>query len=533
MADSHSARTKAFISYSHKDEKHLERLHIHLEPYRRERKLDVWDDTHITPGARWRGEIRAAIAAAKIAILLVSADFLASEFIAKDELPPLLEAAEKDGLLIFLIILSPCAFQDSKLERYQAFNKPSEPLLSKEYWQQEEVWAKLAKKVADALRVEPSRNEPDAFISSHKQTTAEPLQQTPRLKVENIRRISQLVGHEQGLTALAFSPDNQILVSGDAKGKVYVWDIAEKTFFVPKYPISFSTRLTRGLNNIFFSAATGTHVRSIAFHPGGKTFCVGWADGDIKLFQCPSGTYLLPFLSSDVEGVTALAVSPDGLVLVQAGYAERYQRAVVPERGQRDRPARSSLTYYKYPKMDTPVDENDYSYISEFKFYDCDEVTCSITFSPKGHFFAASSSTGTIRIWDIAQRNEQPSLTNIAYSRDRFINVIFHPGEQLVAAINKEGQCILWDRATGSIQNTFTPVSGTITAIAFSPDGLHLAAAHSSGVIGFWNLVSGKVLFSFKAHDQSITALAYSSDGYHLVSGSEDRTIKVWGNAQN
>ena len=50
--------------------------------------------------------------------MLVSTDFLASDFITHDELPPLLEAAEQEGTLILPVIVSPCAFERSKLARY-------------------------------------------------------------------------------------------------------------------------------------------------------------------------------------------------------------------------------------------------------------------------------------------------------------------------------------------------------------------------------------------------------------------------------
>ena len=151
MRDSSTSRSTVFISYSHTDAEYLKRLRVHLAPYEREHKVDVWDDTRITPGARWKEEIEQAMNAAKVAILLVSADFMASEFIAKDELPPLLEAAEQEGTLIVPVILSPCAFHRSKITRYQALNKPSEPLIRMPRWQQEEIWAKLAEQAADVL----------------------------------------------------------------------------------------------------------------------------------------------------------------------------------------------------------------------------------------------------------------------------------------------------------------------------------------------------------------------------------------------
>jgi hypothetical protein len=92
-----STGTRVFISYSHADKPWLERLKRHLKPLVREGQLDCWDDTHIRPGDDWKQEIRTALDTAQVAVLLISADFFASDFIDENELPPLLLAAQAKG----------------------------------------------------------------------------------------------------------------------------------------------------------------------------------------------------------------------------------------------------------------------------------------------------------------------------------------------------------------------------------------------------------------------------------------------------
>ena len=81
-------RTKVFISYSHKDREWLNRLQVHVELLVCE-GLEIWGDTRIMPGAQWNDEIQLALDATKVAVLLVSADFLTSDYIADTELPAL------------------------------------------------------------------------------------------------------------------------------------------------------------------------------------------------------------------------------------------------------------------------------------------------------------------------------------------------------------------------------------------------------------------------------------------------------------
>lgn len=148
-----TARTQVFVSYSHADSEHLLRLKVHLRPYERDGLIELWSDTKIRAGQQWKREIETAVGRAAVAVLLVSADFLASDFVAENELPPLLARAQSDGVRILPVILKPCAFATTEgISNYQALNDPTKPLIALPEAEREAVWVHLAEEVKASIQ---------------------------------------------------------------------------------------------------------------------------------------------------------------------------------------------------------------------------------------------------------------------------------------------------------------------------------------------------------------------------------------------
>jgi tetratricopeptide (TPR) repeat protein len=150
-----SRRDKVFVSYSHKDEKWFGELKTMLDPAIRNGVVDLWDDTRILPGDAWKTKIAEALAAAKVGVLLVSSNFLASDFIANNELPPLLEAAQCGGARIFWVLLSACQYDKSAIANYQAAYDLEKPLRELRPPQREAAWKKIATRLLE-LAEDPS-----------------------------------------------------------------------------------------------------------------------------------------------------------------------------------------------------------------------------------------------------------------------------------------------------------------------------------------------------------------------------------------
>jgi hypothetical protein len=191
-------RLSVFISYSHADcPAWLKRVQVHLTPLIRDGRVELWDDTRIRSGERWREEIRAALARAKVAVLLISADFYASDFIADNELPPLLEAERERGLVILGLHINHSRFdRDRVLSEYQTINAPDQPIEGLPKSEQEKVFDDLARRIEELLEPRSAR-----AAGSPEATAARPM--PGRLRGLTLRRYDGVSGVTIAILVLA------------------------------------------------------------------------------------------------------------------------------------------------------------------------------------------------------------------------------------------------------------------------------------------------------------------------------------------
>ena len=207
-----SARPKLFVSYSHKDSEWLERLQVALKPLTMNNAIDLWDDSLLGAGDLWDNKIENALAGANVGVLLVSPDFMASDYITAKEEKMLLDASEKEDVLILIVHVGRTHMSD-RLKAIQAINDPTRPLKAMSESEVDDVFYNLVERIKLAIP-EGRSSEPANFRQAAKQSIA-----PARL----IKLSVQDTGHDgSGTVRILNFEQEQITLGRDARNDVHL-----------------------------------------------------------------------------------------------------------------------------------------------------------------------------------------------------------------------------------------------------------------------------------------------------------------------
>nr|MBA3241003.1 TIR domain-containing protein [Acidobacteriota bacterium] len=120
---------RIFVSYSHKDERFLNELKVHLSPLRRLKLIETWDDREIRAGEDFGEKINENLERADIIILLVSSDFIASEYCYEKEMARAFERHDKKEARVVPVIVRDAKWKViPQLSKLQALPKNGKPV---------------------------------------------------------------------------------------------------------------------------------------------------------------------------------------------------------------------------------------------------------------------------------------------------------------------------------------------------------------------------------------------------------------------
>ena len=158
-AAANNNRLKVFYSYSHKDKEYLQSLQAQLKILERLGKIEVWSDDKILPGERWDDHITHKLQSADIILLLISADFLNSDYIWNTEFKIALERESRKEASIVPIILKKCLWRETPLKALQAIPHDDNGRLKPvdEWGDRDKAFANIAEDLAKLISSRSNR----------------------------------------------------------------------------------------------------------------------------------------------------------------------------------------------------------------------------------------------------------------------------------------------------------------------------------------------------------------------------------------
>ena len=275
----------------------------------------------------------------------------------------------------------------------------------------------------------------------------------------------------------AFNRDGTQVLSGSNDGILHLWDIATR-------------------KEIARFSGNGSRVRSVAFHPDGKHVMSGSDDRTVRLWSIGSQHWGVPHLGHE-KPINSVAFSPNNTQILS---------------GSDDGTVRLWA-----------IDESK----EIFRFSGHEGAVTDVAFNPAGTQALSSSLDGTLRLWDIASRHEVALFSG---HEAGIWGVAFSPDGTRAVSGSDDHSVRLWDIAAKKAIAVLPGHAGAVRCVAFSPDGNRVLSGSDDQTLRIWDIETQRQREDamFTGHDDSIRSVAYSPDGAFVLSGSWDGTVRLW-----
>jgi DNA-binding beta-propeller fold protein YncE len=273
------------------------------------------------------------------------------------------------------------------------------------------------------------------------------------------------------VSSVAFSPDSQILTTGDVDG-LHFWEI---TTGQPLHTIS----------------ETG-HVTNIKFSPDGRYLLSGNSTEVASLWDIKTWQLARQFVAPDSGWLEHVAFSRDGRSILGSTcednlFAFDIQTGEVKQR--------------------IHVNSVD-----------------RLAVSPEGEYvLTADSPLSTVRLWEVRTGHLVRSFVH-----SNVYGMAFAPDGKTIATAGRDKVVRLWNIATGQEILSIVGHADAVRDVDFSPDGKTVATASADGTARLWDASTGQEVRRFVGHTSDVLQVVFSPDGQYVATSSNDGTARLW-----